>query len=84
MKMKLKIKNRSHRYNIKLYLGLDRHKYTKYKMCLNIMVVLRISFNPFMTGAVICSANQWTGFYMITALVMKGLRTHKQHMKLNS
>ena len=30
-------------------------------------------FNPFMTEAVICSANQWTGFYMITACVMKGL-----------
>ena len=34
-------------------------------------------FNPFMTEAVICSANQWTGFYMITAYVMKGLNTGK-------
>ena len=32
-------------------------------------------FNPFMTDAVIkCGANQWTGFYMIAASVMKGLR----------
>ena len=31
--------------------------------------------NHFMTEAVIilCGANQWTGFYMITASVMKGL-----------
>ena len=40
-----------------------------------------VQFNPFMTEAVyhietsplICSENQWTGFYMITAPVMKGL-----------
>ena len=25
------------------------------------------------TNLLICSANQWTGFYMITAYVMKGL-----------
>ena len=25
------------------------------------------------TSPLICSANQWTGFYMITASVMKGL-----------
>ena len=31
-----------------------------------------IPFNPFMTEAV-CGSNQWTGFYMITASVMKGL-----------
>ena len=31
--------------------------------------------NSFMTEVVIiCSANQWTGFYMITASVMKELR----------
>ena len=26
------------------------------------------------TSPLICSANQWTGFYMISASVMKGLR----------
>ena len=26
------------------------------------------------TSPLICSANQWTGFYMITAAVMKGLK----------
>ena len=26
------------------------------------------------TGPLICSANQWTGFYMITASVMKELK----------
>ena len=43
-------------------------------------ILLRIVFkfvsniNPFMTQAVvICGAYQWTGFYMITASVMKGL-----------
>ena len=25
------------------------------------------------TSSLICSSNQWTGFYMITASVMKGL-----------
>ena len=32
------------------------------------------------TSPVICSANQWTGFYMITASVMKELR-HNQNAK---
>ena len=31
-------------------------------------------FNSFMTETVICSANQWTGLYMITASVMKELK----------
>ena len=26
------------------------------------------------TSPLICSANQWTGFYMMTASVMKGLK----------
>ena len=35
-----------------------------------------IVFNPFKTEAVIIKKpNQWTGFYMITASVMKGLNT---------
>ena len=29
------------------------------------------------TGPLISSANQWTGFYMITASVMKGLNSEK-------
>ena len=29
----------------------------------------------------ICSANQWTGFYMITASVMKGLRLEQPPKK---
>ena len=32
MKMKLKMKNRSHRYGINKPRPSDRHKYTKYKM----------------------------------------------------
>ena len=42
------------------------------------------SINPFMTEAayhtetspMICFANQWTGFHMLTASVMKGLICH--------
>ena len=34
-------------------------------------------FNYFMTEAVICFANQWTGFYMITAPVMNELKFTK-------
>ena len=26
------------------------------------------------TSSLVCGANQWTGFYMITASVMKGLK----------
>ena len=40
-------------------------------------------FNPFMTAAVIIQitisksmVSKWTGFYMITASVMKGLKKH--------
>ena len=43
MKMRLKMKNRSHRYDInrpRLRHGLyTKYKYTKYKMCLNKMMV---------------------------------------------
>ena len=34
MKMKLKMKDRSHRYNINRASPKNGHKYTKYKMCL--------------------------------------------------
>ena len=30
------------------------------------------------TSRLICSANQWTGFYMISASVMKGLKALTQ------
>ena len=40
MKMRLKMKNRSHRYNINRPWSRDGHKYTKYKMCLSIMVAI--------------------------------------------
>ena len=30
------------------------------------------------TSPLICGANQWTGFYMITAPVMKGLSNQQQ------
>ena len=33
------------------------------------LLLIMVYFNPFMM-----KANQWTGFYMITASVMKGLR----------
>ena len=36
--------------------------------------VMLFQFNSFMTEAVICSANQCTGLYMITASVMKELK----------
>ena len=42
MKKMLKLKNRSHRYNINTLRPRNRHKYTKYKMCLNIMMVMYI------------------------------------------
>ena len=39
MKMKSKMKNRSHRYGINRPSPIHRHKYTKYKMYLNMMMV---------------------------------------------
>ena len=42
MKMRLKMKNRSHRYDINRPRLRHGHKYTKYKMCLRIMMVIYI------------------------------------------
>ena len=39
MKTRLKFKNRSQRYNINRPSPRHRHKYTKYKMCLSIIMV---------------------------------------------
>ena len=39
MKMRLKIKNKSHRYNINRPRPRHELKYTKYKLCLSIMMV---------------------------------------------
>ena len=44
-----------------------------------------VCFNPFNEGGryhietspLICGANQWTGVYMISASVMKGLNIHR-------
>ena len=42
MKMRLKMKNRSHRYDINRPTPRHGYKYTKYKMCLSIMMVICI------------------------------------------
>ena len=42
MKMTLKMKNRSHRYDIIRPKPRHGHKYTKYKMCLSIIMVLYV------------------------------------------
>ena len=42
MKIRLKMKNKSHRYDIIRARPRYGHKYTKYKMCLSIMMVLCI------------------------------------------
>ena len=39
MKIRLKMKNRSHRYDINIPKPRYGHKFTKYKMCLCMMVV---------------------------------------------
>ena len=48
------------------------------------MILLKTLLNSFMEGhyhietsPLICSANQWTGFYMITASVMKELNKYR-------
>ena len=42
MKMKLKMKNRSQRYKINLARPRHGHQYTKYKMCLSIIMAICI------------------------------------------
>ena len=42
MKMRLKRKNRSHRYDISRTSARHGHKYPKYKMCRSIMMVICI------------------------------------------
>ena len=42
MKMRLKIKNRLPRYDINRHRPRHEYKYTKYKMCLSIMMVICI------------------------------------------
>ena len=42
MEMRLKMKNRSQRYNIYRRRPRHGHKYTKYKVCLSIMMVICI------------------------------------------
>ena len=42
MKMTLKMKNKSHRYDIIRPKPRHGHKYTKYKMCLSIIMVLYV------------------------------------------
>ena len=43
MKMRLKMKNRSQRYDINRSRPRHGHKYTKYKTCLSIMMVVCIN-----------------------------------------
>ena len=40
--MRLKMKNRSHRYDINRVRPRHGHKYTKYKTCISIMIVICI------------------------------------------
>ena len=42
IKMKLKMKNRSHRYDIIRPRPRHGHRYTKYEICLSIMMVIYI------------------------------------------
>ena len=42
MKVKLKMKNRLHKHEIGRPRSIHGHKYTQYKMCLSIMVVISI------------------------------------------
>ena len=43
MKMRLRVKNRSHRYDINRLRTRHGHKYTKYKMCLSVVMVICIN-----------------------------------------
>ena len=42
MKMRLKMKNRSHKYDINKPRPRYGHKYTKYKICLSVMMLICI------------------------------------------
>ena len=45
MKMKIKMKNRSHRYDIHRHSSRHGHKYSKYRRCLTMIMVLCIKVN---------------------------------------
>ena len=45
MKMRVKMKNILHRYDLKRPRSRNGHKYTKYKMSLSIMIVVNIKQN---------------------------------------
>ena len=45
MKIKMKMKNRSHRYDINRHKSRHGHKNIKYKKCLNMIMVLCIKVN---------------------------------------
>ena len=42
IKMKIKMKSRSHRYNINKLRSRHGHKYSKYNICLSVMMLLCI------------------------------------------
>ena len=46
MKKMLKMKKRSHRYNINRPRPTNGHKYTKYKMCFSVKIVICIKEHP--------------------------------------
>ena len=62
--------NTLHASGLFLY-PLIRHRDQWHETSLTLLI---INFNYHIeTSPLICSANQWTGFYMISASVMKGL-----------
>ena len=46
MKMKIKMKNRSHRYQISIQRSRHGQKYSKYKKCLSMMVLFMYGATP--------------------------------------
>ena len=63
MKMKMKMKNRSHRCDINRHKARNGNKYTNHKKCRKVMLLICInSLNA--EVAEVYKANQLNGFYM--------------------
>ena len=58
MKMKMKMKNRSDRYDINRPRSRQEHKYSKYKKCLTIMILIYIRQHLRNTGTLLRNTDE--------------------------
>ena len=92
--MKMKMKNRSHRYHINRPRFRHGHKCSKCEKCFSMMMLIHIKQNlnniwssmheschHIETSQLICKANQLTGFYMMATLPFNELSNTEAELK---